>query len=212
MYGIIDTEYAGRLATFPPEQDGPILMVNFMKYRARADYGAKGDDGVSGREADDRYAPLDILTAIGAQVVFVGDVEPGSEWDRMGIVCYPSRGAFMAMQRRADFQERHVHKLAGMERTIVCGTLPDGAPAGAIRRAPRVMFELATAGTALQQAPSARLRVEGTIIGDGRHFATLGVTWIGDEPVRSEPSPERVVTVVARPDIDDLAAQFGPRP
>ena len=37
-YGQIDTDYAVRLATTPPEDDGPIWMVNLMCYRARADY------------------------------------------------------------------------------------------------------------------------------------------------------------------------------
>ncbi len=210
-YGTIDAEYASHLATCPPEQDGPILMVNFMKYRARADYGAGGDNRISGREADDRYAPLDVLAAIGAHVVFFGDVESGSEWDRVGIVCYPSRRAFMAMQSRPDFQERHVHKAAGMERTIVCGTLPETAPVDPLPSGGRVVFELVAPGAALQQTPSAHLRVEGTILGDGRRFATLGVAWIGDAGVRTESAADRAVAVVAQPSIDRLAAQLAGR-
>lgn len=209
-YGTIDPEYAGRLATCAPEQDGPILMVNFMRYRARADYGAGGGDGVSGREADDRYAPLDVLAAIGAEVVFFGDAEAGGAWDRVGIVCYPSRRAFMGMQSRPDFQARHVHKSAGMERTIVCGALVEVAPGGPLASG-GVAFELVTDTAALRQPATARLRVEGTIIGDGRRFATLGVSWLGAQACEAAAGPERVVAVVPAPGLDRLASHLGAR-
>ena len=206
-YGQIDAEYATHLVTCPPEQDGPILMVNFMRYRARADYGAEGDRGMSGQEADDRYAPLAVLAEIGAEVVFFGDIDGASEWHRVGIVRYPSRREFMAMQSRPDFQALHVHKIAGMERTIVCGTLPaaplDAAPAGD----GRVLFELVAADTPLAQPPTARLRVEGVIVGDGRRFATLGVTWLRAGDAVPAPGAGRVAAA-ARPSIDQLAAQF----
>ena len=208
-FGTIDPAYAVHLLNCPPEQDGPILMVNFMKYRARADYGARGDDGISGREADDRYAPVDVLAKIGAEVVFFGDVEAGGEWDRIGIVCYPTRRSFMEMQNRPDFQERYVHKEAGMERTIVSGTLPEAAPATAVPTGGRVVFEMVTSDAPLQRVPTARLRVEGTIVGDGRRFATLGVSWIGDTPADDAPSADRAVAVVLRPSIDRLASHLG---
>jgi hypothetical protein len=207
-FGRIDPDYARHLLTCPPEADGPILMVNFMKYRARADYGGRGDEGLSGREADDRYAPIEVLAAIGAEVVFFGDVERGGEWDRVGVVCYPTRRSFMEMQNRPDFQERYVHKVAGMERTIVSGTLPEGPPAGEVRAGGRVVFEMVAPGTALRRAPQARLRVEGTIIGDGRRFATLGVSWIGDAIASDAQGPDRVVAVVQDASIDRLAGHL----
>lgn len=36
-YGRVDPEYATRLATTPPEDDGPVWMVNLMQYREIAD-------------------------------------------------------------------------------------------------------------------------------------------------------------------------------
>jgi hypothetical protein len=204
-YAKLDHEYAARLAGCPPEDDGPILMVNFMKYRERADYGGGRDDGVTGREADDRYAPREILADIGAEIVFFGDVEPGGQWDRVGIVRYPSRAAFLAMNARPDFQERHVHKAAGMAHTIVCGTLPETPPLA--DGSSRVIFELVAPGTPLQFGRAGRLRVEGTILGDGRRFATLGVAWVGEGEAAPPPSAERVVAVV-RPEMDRLAAEM----
>ncbi len=132
-YGSIDREYALRLATTAPDDDGPVWMVNLMQYRDRAEYADGTDHGLTGREADDRYAPLGPLGAIGAEVVFVGEVEDQllgetPRWDRIGVVRYPSRRSFIEMQQRPDFQELHVHKEAGMAATIVMGCQPIIAP------------------------------------------------------------------------------------
>lgn len=125
-YGVVDRTYGLRLATTPPDQDGPVWMVNLMRYHERARY---ADGGASGREADDRYAPLDVLADIGAEVAFAGDVEAQllgdpPPWERIGIVRYPTRRSFIEMQSRDDFRERHMHKEAGMAATIVMGCTP----------------------------------------------------------------------------------------
>ncbi len=137
-YGTVDRHYGLELATRDPAEDGPIWMVNLMKYRTVADYDDSGDSGVSGvgdggpisgLAADDRYAPIDVLADIGAEVAFLGTVEhqflnPEPRWDRVGVVRYPTRRSFIEMQRRDDFKAQHVHKDAGMEQTIVMGTVP----------------------------------------------------------------------------------------
>jgi hypothetical protein len=131
-YGQVNREYGMQLATTLPEDDGPVWMVNLMKYRDVADYG-DGTTAKSGREADDEYTPIEPLRAIGAEIVFAAEVETqlfgsGPKWDRIGIVKYPTRRAFIEMQSRSDFKEKHVHKDAGMERTIVMGTQPIAVP------------------------------------------------------------------------------------
>jgi hypothetical protein len=133
-YGQIDHDYGLRLATTPPELDGPVWMVNLMSYRERADYGDGGGPDVSGREADDLYAPLGPLRAVGAEVVFVADVDQqllGHDpvWNRVAVVRYPTRRAFIDMQARDDFRQQHVHKEAGMASTIVLGGQPMAVPA-----------------------------------------------------------------------------------
>ena len=111
-YGQIDWEYGARLSTIPPDEDGPVWMVNLMSYKARAEYADGRASDISGREADDLYAPLGPLAAIGAEVVFAADVvdqflgdEP--KWDRVAIVKYPTRRSFIDMQARPDFKELH---------------------------------------------------------------------------------------------------------
>lgn len=136
-YGTVDRDYGLRLATCDPADDGPIWMVNLMKYREVADYGEAGGAGdtapISGAEADDRYAPVEVLAEIGADVAFFGDVEiqalnPEPRWDRVGVVRYRTRRSFIEMQQRNDFKAQHVHKDAGMEQTIVMGCVPIGSP------------------------------------------------------------------------------------
>jgi uncharacterized protein (DUF1330 family) len=133
-YGQVDHEYGLRLATTEPADDGPVWMVNLMKYRDVADYGDGGETSISGREADDIYAPVGPLAAVGAEIVFVGDVDQqllgdAPTWDRIAVVKYPTRRSFIEMQARDDFQEQHVHKEAGMAETIVIGGLPMTRPA-----------------------------------------------------------------------------------
>ncbi len=128
-YGQIDTGYGRRLASTSPDEDGPVWMVNLMSYRMAADYADGRDSTISGREADDLYAPTAPLAAVGAEIVFVGDVQDqllGDEpkWDRVAVVKYPTRRSFIDMQQRDDFQRLHEHKEAGMARTIVMGTQP----------------------------------------------------------------------------------------
>ena len=132
-YGSVDREYGIRLATTPPEDDGPVWMVNLMKYRDVADYADGRESTISGREADDLYTPLGPLAAVGAEIVFAGEVEQqllgdAPIWDRVGVVKYPTRRSFIEMQSRPEFQTSHAHKDAGMEQTIVMGCQPMDFP------------------------------------------------------------------------------------
>jgi len=127
-YGKVNKEYGMRMFTTKPEDDGPVWMVNFMKYKEEATY-SDGSRGISGREADDLYAPVEILEELGAAIPFVGDVVlqlAGQDhaWHRIGVVKYPSRQAFLGMQNREDFQAKHEHKEAGMDFTFVIGSQP----------------------------------------------------------------------------------------
>ena len=132
-YGQVNREYGMRLATTDPADDGPIWMLNLMSYKERADYADGSGPDVSGREADDLYAPIDVLAEIGAEVVFLADVDTqllghSPTWHRVGIVEYPTRRSFIEMQMRPDFATKHVHKEAGMAFTIVMGCLPIDPP------------------------------------------------------------------------------------
>ncbi|MDE0701738.1 MAG: hypothetical protein OXH61_13580 [Acidimicrobiaceae bacterium] len=132
-YGQIDRDYAIKLATTAPADDGPVWMINLMCYKERAEYTDGRETTLSGRQADEVYTPVGPLAAVGAEIVFVADVEDqliGDEpkWDRIAVVRYSTRASFIAMQEREDFQTVHEHKEAGMDQTIVIGGQPLGCP------------------------------------------------------------------------------------
>ena len=130
-YGQVNVEMVNRWLQLPAEEDGPFWALNLMKYREVAAYADGNPSAVSGKAADDAYSPLGPLKAIGAMVAFHGDVldqrAGDPQWDRIGIVRYPTRAAFFAMQQRDDFKDKHEHKEAGMEFTIVMSCLPTGS-------------------------------------------------------------------------------------
>jgi hypothetical protein len=185
-YGRIDLDYATFLATRQPEEDGPIYMVNLMKYHEVAQYSSSDAPQVSGREADDKYNPASILNKIGADIVFVADVTMNhigdEDWDRIAIVRYATRKSFIDMQQRKDFADKHEHKAAGMKRTtIVCCRPVDEAldtrsrPDGfGLRNIVMIVRQTPDREQALSSLPQAvGMRAEGTIIGDGRKFDTV---------------------------------------
>ena len=195
-YGTIDKDYGIFLATRPPEEDGPIYMVNLMKYHEVAQYteDAGVEKPISGREADDRYNPSSILGKIGATIVFVGDVvrnRAGDEdWDRIAIVRYATRKSFIDMQSRRDFADKHVHKAAGMQRTIIVCCRPEDASVDAHGRPKtddqRHVLMVVRRGTdpktAFAQLPgSTNFAAEGTIIGDGRKWDTVQFVAVDSE-------------------------------
>lgn len=206
-FGEIDYEYATRLATTPPEEDGPIWMVNFMRYKKRADYGGQDDRGISGKEADDRYAPVEVLRKLGAEVAYFGDVvggggRPDPEWDRIAIVRYPTRRSFIDMQARSDFQEKYVHKEAGMEFTVIVASLPLGPVQGEPDRSGLVRFTVFPPGSGRSGLASegATFAVEGTPIGDDRRWERLEVSWAD----RTDDLPDGAMTARSAPIIDRI--------
>ncbi|MCE9621461.1 MAG: hypothetical protein K8R99_03840 [Actinomycetia bacterium] len=133
-YGKVDREYGKRLATTPPDEDGPVWMVNLMSYRDRAEYTDGREGEITGREADDRYSPVGPLKAVGARIVFMADVDTQffndtPRWDRIAVAKYPTRRSFIEMQTRKDFTDLHPHKDAGMAATIIAGCQPMPVPA-----------------------------------------------------------------------------------
>lgn len=105
-----------------PGPEGPIVMVNLIKFRERAEYPDGRDAHLSGREAYHRYgaafAPL--LRAAGGRVVYVGDVtflmlgRVETPWDEVALAEYPSREAFFAVMSSPAYREITVHRAAGL--------------------------------------------------------------------------------------------------
>lgn len=114
-------------------RDGPVVMLNLLKFRARAAY----DDGeaLTGAEAYARYQHAFTVTvgAISqAEVLYEGPVEqvfigmartPETDWDMALIVRYPTRQHFLAMMAAPAYRDALRHRYAGLERTLLlqCG-------------------------------------------------------------------------------------------
>jgi hypothetical protein len=213
-YGTPNWDMLQRWMHLAPEGDGPFWALNLMRYHDVAQY-ADGTSGVSGREADDAYTPRGPLAAVGAVLAFHGDVVDqrlGSPtWDRVGIVRYPSRAAFFAMQQRDDFKAQHVHKEAGMEFTIVMSCLPrahtDPAPAdGALVL---VVDRGAAPGGTSGAEEVVRFDVEGVIVGDERSFDRARFLRLTDERaldalVQAAGSAAEAQVLVIEPAVDRL--------
>ena len=217
-FGSIDVETASRWMRLPPEDDGAVWMLNLMKYKEVADYGEAGGPAISGKEADDVYAPTAVLDDLGATVPLFGDVTrqvaDHVAWERIGIVRYPSRASFFAMQDRDDFQKQCVHKKAGMETTIVMGCVPlSTAEPAAAGRGPLVMRvrTFADGWTPAPDpegvAPVAHFAVDGVILGDGRRWDDVRFDRVEDgvlESLASAPGLADQVVVVIDPLLDRL--------
>lgn len=124
-YGTRNAEQLDRMLEDPLR--GPFYMVNLIRYREHAVYPDGRETELSGEEANALYAPLEFLEAIGANVVFSGPVSGttlgvAGEWEDVAIVEYPCPLALFAMGADPEFQERAIHKDAGLEASIVMVT------------------------------------------------------------------------------------------
>jgi hypothetical protein len=176
-YGLIDRGYGQRLRAAASSADGPIYMLSLTKYRADSELRQRGP-GLIGRDDDGRYAPIPLLTSVGAALCFVADVVAGfGDWDRVAVVGYPTRRSFVQLADRRDFQDWHLRKEPGMVRTIVMGTLP-AADLPAPESSRRILLE-AWDGPEPGQVtgrPAIAFEVEGTVIGDGRRWSGVRYT------------------------------------
>lgn len=117
-------------------RDGPVVMLNLLKFRETAAYPAGSDAAdCSGREAYSRYQHAFTVTvgAISqAEILYDGPVEqvfigmagtPETDWDKVLIVRYPSAKHFLAMMADAGYRDALVHRYAGLARTVLlqCG-------------------------------------------------------------------------------------------
>ena len=108
------------------DHDGPIVMVNLMRFRTRSLDG----DG-TGWDAYLRYSALTVpmIKARGGTLLWTGDAKAvalgaaeGNRWDYLALVYYPSVAAFIDMMTSADYETRcDPHRTNGCaEHVIIC--------------------------------------------------------------------------------------------
>jgi uncharacterized protein (DUF1330 family) len=107
--------------------EGPIVMVNLMRFRKRSLDG----DG-SGWDAYLRYSALTVpmIKARGGTLLWTGDAkavalgaQDGNQWDYLALVYYPSVAAFIDMMTSADYETRcDPHRQSGCEEHVIICT------------------------------------------------------------------------------------------
>lgn len=112
-----------RIADLMRDDGKPIVMLNLLRFRAKAAYADGRESGLSGREAYAVYgdAVKELVTRIGGRMLFTGSVKSlaigsvGEMWDVVALVEYPSSAAFAKMAMSPELAEIGVHRAAGLE-------------------------------------------------------------------------------------------------
>lgn len=118
-------------------KQGPFVMVNLLKFRAQGRI-----EGETGKQSYERYAQAvePLLKQVGARLLWLGRVDQvfigqdGDAYDRVMLVEYPSRKAFLDMVSLPEYLQANQDRESGMERTVLLVTDPlfssMGKPAG----------------------------------------------------------------------------------
>jgi len=203
-FGAIDTTYGAHLATIDPALDGPIWMVNFMKYKERADYGgtaprspgAQRTTGTHPSRCWPRSVPRSPTSATSSTATAPGTVWASSSTRRAvpSSRCSPAR-----LQGQARPQGGRMPSTV-----IMWPCLPPGARGGR-RLGDRALHRRAVGLDTGADRGGRLFEVEGTIIGDDRRWGSLRISWtdgagetegadtmvVRSRPHRSDPQPGR---------------------
>lgn len=103
--------------------DGPIYMVNLLKFKDKAEYDDGRPTDLSGRDAYMIYgrAVGKILPKFGGRAIFMADVtflalgQVEELWDEVAIAAYPNRKALFDMSSSDEWREAAVHRTAGLK-------------------------------------------------------------------------------------------------
>ena len=104
-------------------KEGPVYMVNLVKYREKS-----LDGNGSGRDAYMRYGAVvsPMLETLGAVVIWMGSVDHlalaeggDTDWDVVQLVYYPSRDTFIEMVTSEKYLAANEHRANGTEKHII---------------------------------------------------------------------------------------------
>ena len=129
MNGHIDPQREQFEAFKKLPRDKPVMMLNCLRFRERADY----DDGreATGAEAYAAYGrdSAPVFRRVGGEIVWRGKPEctligPADErWDLVFVARYPSAAAFLEMVTDPVYREAVKHRTAAVSdsRLVRCG-------------------------------------------------------------------------------------------
>jgi len=125
-------EQAGAFFGLP--EDGPFVMVNLLKFKAKAEYPDGADAHLSGRAAYMRYGAevAKLIAGLGGRIQYSGSVtgillgEVEELWDMVALAEYPSLEAFRRMATSPEMHAIEHHRRAGLAGQLNIRTRPQG--------------------------------------------------------------------------------------
>ncbi len=113
---------------------GPVVMVNLLKFRAKAAYpddAEEASENLTGEEAYRRYMQglVALSREVGSEMIYSGPVVRWfigeGDWDRVLIIRYPNRERFIHMITSPLYKEIHRHREAGLLHQDLIETRPE---------------------------------------------------------------------------------------
>jgi hypothetical protein len=127
-------------AFFFGEENGPMVMVNLLKFKDKAEYPADhanaANPDMTGKQAYAIYgaAVMKCLEMVGGKGLFSADVtglilgQVEELWDMVALAYYPSPQAMMAMVGLPEYQGIEVHRFAGLKGQLNIRTSVNALP------------------------------------------------------------------------------------
>ncbi len=114
--------------------EGPVVMVNLLKFYDKAQYADGRDPEISGAEAYSRYGAevSKIVEGLGGKMIYGGRVsmtligDVGEDWDMIACVQYPSRQSMLEMTMSDAYKAIEVHRDAGLAGQLNIETVAGG--------------------------------------------------------------------------------------
>ena len=105
-----------------PGPEGPVFMVNLLKFKEKAEYADGRETDLTGRDAYQIYGKgvAELIRQFGGQLFFMADVtflslgQVEELWDEVAIAAYPNRGALLRMSQSDEWKALAVHREAGL--------------------------------------------------------------------------------------------------
>lgn len=102
--------------------DGPVFMINMLKFKEKAEYQDGRETNLTGREAYGIYVEMvaKVLPEfggrlfLGADTTFLALGQVEELWDEVAIAVYPERSAMIKMSGSEAWQAAGVHRAAGL--------------------------------------------------------------------------------------------------
>ena len=136
---VMPTEPEQIKAMMQPGPEGPITMVNLLKFKDRAEYEDGRKTNLTGKEAYALYGVevSKLIQEFGGRVVWSGEVTHltlglvEELWDQVAMAEYPNRAALVAMSTSDEYREIAVHRTAGLAGQLNIETVAATAPGSA---------------------------------------------------------------------------------